>query len=90
MTISHGELTMTDIYERAVREMDAKDIAHWQSDLYLRRNAISEKLISEYKFKANVKQFRDQIDHVIWYDIPFAYTPYWEERGQKNKKEGVQ
>lgn len=52
------------------------------------------KLISEYKFKENVTTFYSYIEdekckecgHVIkqhretWYDIPFAFPPYWEEK----------
>lgn len=72
------------IYEKAVQQMNEKDISNWQSDLYLRKNAISEKLVNEYEFKQNVKTFKDQIDHVTWYDIPFAYDPFWiEKTGRK-------
>ena len=69
---------MTNIYELAKEQMNEKDISHWQSDLYLCKNAISEKLVSEYEYKQNVKIFIDNIDHVKWYEVPFAYTPHYE------------
>lgn len=63
-----------DIYKEALEKMDSKDIDHWQSDLYLRKNSISEKIISEYEYKNQVKIFKDNIDHVAWYDVPFGYA----------------
>jgi hypothetical protein len=61
------------IYEKAIQQMAAKDIAHHESDLYLRKNEISDQLVNEYEFKQNVTTFRDNIDHVLWYEIPFQY-----------------
>lgn len=63
-----------DIYKEALEKMDSNDIDHWQSDLYLRKNSISEKIISEYEYKNQVQVFKDNIDHVLWYDIPFGYA----------------
>ena len=71
---------MRNIYERAVAEMDPRDIDNHEIDLYLRVNPISRKLVAEYEFKSQVKTFIDNIDHKLWYDIPFAYTPGWERR----------
>ena len=64
---------MINIYELAKEKMDSKDIAHHFGDLYLRKNEISTKLVDEYDYKNQVSTFKDQIDHVTWYDIPFAY-----------------
>jgi len=61
------------IYRKALEQMKQDDISHHASDLYLRKNAISEKLVNEYQHKENVTTFIDQIDHVLWYDIPFQY-----------------
>lgn len=65
---------MLNIYEEAVNTMDAKDIDHHCSDLYLRVNKQSQALVNAYDFKNLVEVFIDEIDHVPWYDIPFAYT----------------
>lgn len=68
---------MKNIYKQAIKKMSEKDIDHYNSDLYLRVNSISKKLIKEYNFKENVKTFTDEIDHELWYDIPFAYLPFY-------------
>jgi hypothetical protein len=51
------------------------------SDLYLKVTPVSTALIEQYDWRCNVKKFIDNIDHERWYDIPFANTDYWEERG---------
>ena len=68
---------MKNIYKQAIMKMSEKDIDHYNSDLYLRVNSISKKLIKEYNFKENVETFVDEIDHELWYDIPFAYLPFY-------------
>lgn len=68
---------MKNIYKQALMKMSEKDIDHYNSDLYLKVNSISKKLIQEYNFKKNVETFVDEIDHELWYDIPFAYLPFY-------------
>ena len=51
------------------------------SDLFLKITPVSMELVKAYDFKKNVKQFIDAIDHVGWYEIPFANTDWWEKRG---------
>lgn len=51
------------------------------SDLFLKVTPVSKALINEYDFKANVTKFTDAIDHVWWYEVPFANTDWWEKRG---------
>lgn len=60
--------------------MKENEIGNWCSDLHVLKNATSEKFINEYEFKNNVTTFRSEIDNLIWYDIPFAYTEYYKER----------
>lgn len=73
---------MTNIYEEAVRSMNPEDIANWQTDLYLKVTPESRRLVEKYDYKNLVETFIDNIDHELWYDIPFAYTPGWEGRGR--------
>lgn len=75
---------MKSIYQKAVEALPAEDIDHHESDLYIRKTPASVKLLSEYEYKNNIFWFRDAIDNVIWYEIPFAYDPFWENRGIKN------
>lgn len=70
---------MRNIYEEAKKVMKPEQIDHHESDLYLMVTKESRKLVNDYEFKFNVTTFVSAIaPHVLWYDIPFAYTPYWE------------
>lgn len=72
-----------EIYEKAVEQMRPEDIDHHESDLYLRVNPISRKIIEECP-PACVSTFRSahkEDKGALWYDIAFAYTPFWQEKG---------
>ena len=64
---------MKNIYEIALKLMDSKDIDHHESDLYLRKNSVSDKLVKEYDYPKQVTLFRDNIEHELWYEIPCTY-----------------
>lgn len=68
---------MQPIYFEALKCMPLKDIdrGSYSSDLYLRVTPESRKLVDQYEYKSNVKTFTDQIDHDLWFDVPFAF-PY--------------
>ena len=51
-----------------------------ESDLYAKITPESQAIVGAYKFKSNVRTFRSQIDGTLWYDIPFAFLPWWERR----------
>lgn len=68
-----------------VQEMGIEYSNHL-SDLYIPVNEQTEKLVSNYEFKQSVKIFTNNIDKKSWYDIPFAYAPYWENRKKENVK----
>ena len=71
------------IYDLAVEKMDSKDINNHCSDLYLRKTDISTALVNDYEFKNQVSTFKDLVDHVLWYEIPFAYYPYFTKEGRR-------
>jgi len=50
------------------------------SDLYIPVNAQTQKLISQYEHKEIVTRFISQIDKKSWFDIPFAYKPWWDAK----------
>ena len=60
------------------------ELDHHESDLYAKKDANSAAIIENYKYKRNVTTFRSQVDGLIWYDIPFAFIPFW-----KNKQAAV-
>ena len=66
-------------YERVISTIPAEDIAHHETDLYLRVTSASKALIDEYDYKRLVTMFVDNIDRVLWYDVPFAYDPAWKQ-----------
>ena len=51
-----------------------------ESDLYAKVTPEATAIIGGYQFKCNVETFVSQIDGKLWYDIPFAFTPFWESK----------
>ena len=65
------------IYEQLVAA--GVPIDNHESDLYAKVTLESEKIVRESRL-LNVRKFINQIDGTVWYDIPFAYDPFWEKR----------
>lgn len=65
-----------------------EDIDHHESDLYLRITAATRQIMRKFLADNNNppqspltwSTFKDQ-QGVAWYEIPFAYIPFWEKRG---------
>ena len=53
--------------------MKETDFDHHCSDLYVRVTPISKAFLATYKYKNMVTVFIDNIEHVPFYEIPFAY-----------------
>lgn len=75
-----SEVTPENICEIAMKLLPAEDIDHHETDLYIRKTPESTKLINKMKNKSLLSTFIDNIDHVVWYELPFCYSPVWEER----------
>ena len=75
-----GKLPIKDIYKEALKVMESDDIDHHESDLYLKVNDVSRKLIENYEWKGNVQIFNSAYGDGLWYDVPFAYSTYWEKK----------
>ena len=71
-------LTPGTIYTAAVEELPASDIDHHASDLYIRVTPESKALIARFQYRRMVTTFVDSINHVLWYDLPFCFAPFWE------------
>lgn len=52
-------------------------IASHYSDLYAKVTEESRAIVASYRFKANVTTFTNQVEGGLWYDIPFAFDPFW-------------
>jgi hypothetical protein len=70
---------MMNIYE-AMTAAGVVCSSHY-SDLHVPVNAITSEIIGRYEFRALVTTFRNQVDHAQYYDIPFAFQPYWDQKG---------
>jgi hypothetical protein len=51
-----------------------------ESDLYVEVTPETKAIVNNYKNKSNVTTFVSQIEKTLWYDIPFAYLPFWEKK----------
>lgn len=53
-------------------------VDHHESDLYAKVTPESREIVRQYEFRHNVSLFKAQSSGEMWYDIPFAYQPFWE------------
>jgi len=51
-----------------------------ESDLYALKTPESEAIIKAWDYPHSVSTFISQIDGGVWYDIPFAFKPWWDAR----------
>ncbi len=51
------------------------------SDLYAKVTPVSTAILDRYnQVVKNVSTFTSQIDNCVWYDIPFAYSTWWDAK----------
>ena len=64
------------------QELLAADVPldNHESDLYALVTDASRAIVARYQHREIVKTFTSEVDGKLWYDIPFAYTPFWERR----------
>jgi hypothetical protein len=55
---------------------------HHESDLYIPLTQETIRLVKNYNVDA--ERFVSNIDGKVWFDIPFAYTPFWEKKQRRN------
>lgn len=66
------------VYQKLIKVMKTNEVSHHESDLYVKVTDVSSNIINEYKFKRNVSTFISQLTGSPWYEIPFAYDPFYE------------
>lgn len=81
--ITQEPTTPENIHAKAVASLPAKDIDHHANDLYLRVTPEATKLVDELTNKSLLATFTDNIDGVLWYELPFCYNP--QEDGNNDK-----
>jgi hypothetical protein len=59
------------------------EIDNHESDLFVKDSPISRSIIKRYSDSSAAKAtlFRSTSDNEMWWDIPFAYDPFWEKNG---------
>lgn len=68
---------MPTLYEALVAA--GAKIENHASDLYTPVCEATRELLNQYpEHRASV--FTSQIDGQLWYDVPFAFLPYWEAK----------
>lgn len=75
-------MDLKSVYEQLIEVMNDDEMSNHQSDLYVLKNGNSTPIVEQYKkeFPVCVTTFISNIDRKIWYDIAFAYQPYWNKR----------
>ena len=71
-------MKIEDIY-RAMKNAGVEISSH-ESDMYCPVNDCTKKIVKAYTYKGNVTVFHNQTDNALWYDVPFAYQPWWNKR----------
>lgn len=70
------KLTMKELYDKIIKEVPKEHIDHHCSDLYVKVTPTSTALIEQYENKFMVSKFVDNIEHKLWYEVPFGYCDY--------------
>lgn len=52
-------------------------IDNHESDLYCLKTPESAAIVRAWEHAGIVTTFISQIDGKVWYDLPFAYEPFW-------------
>ena len=68
------------IYDEMIKVCTPEEIGHHESDLYVPVTIKTTHIVKNYEFKQNVTTFKDTVTGRLYYDIPFAYQPFWENK----------
>lgn len=73
-------MTVAALYNALMDATTPAERDHHCSDLYVKATPETTRIIRQYEYRRQIATFRDQTDpqRALWYDIPFAYLPYWE------------
>lgn len=68
-----------DLYDEIVKVVQPDQIGNWTSDLQCKVTDRTRAVIEKYKYKHLVTMFHSVIDGTLWYEIPFAFSPWWSD-----------
>jgi hypothetical protein len=58
------------------------EISSHESDLYFPVNDVTREILNDYPTNnRNATTFTNNIDGKQWFDVPFAYLPFWHKKG---------
>lgn len=67
-----------------------EEIDHHYSDLYVKVSFKSKRVLEEYQRSSGVRYFAEIFKandgSGLWYDIAFAYDPFWETVAKKDRE----
>lgn len=72
------ELTLFEAIKAAGIQTDSHE-----SDLYFPVTRESTAILARFVSAARASLFTSKVDGGRWYDVPFAYTPWWEAKQTK-------
>ena len=73
-----------ELYDEVMKVTSPDEVSSWTSDLQCKVTPETTKLVNKYAYRHLVTKFKSVIDGCMWYEIPFAYKPWW-EGGYKNE-----
>lgn len=71
--------TLKELYDKIVEVTTEDQRGNWTSDLHCKVTKDTMRVIDQYKYRHFVKVFHSAIDGTLWYEIPFAFTPWWSD-----------
>ena len=71
--------TPNELYDEIVKATSEDQRGNWTSDLQCKVTKATSCLIERYKYRHLVTTFQSAIDHTLWYEIPFAFSPWWSD-----------
>jgi hypothetical protein len=77
ITITDNERTLYAALRAAGIEID-----HHESDLYFPETEQTTLILATFP-RIKAVRFTSQIDGKPWYDVPFGYLPWWEQRSNR-------
>ena len=71
--------TPNELYDEIVKATSEDQRGNWTSDLQCKVTKATSRVIERYKYRHLVTTFHSAIDHTLWYEIPFAFAPWWSD-----------
>lgn len=71
--------TPNELYDEIVKVTSEDQRGNWTSDLQCKVTKATARVIDRYKYRHLVTSFHSAIDGTLWYEIPFAFAPWWSD-----------